>query len=643
MIKYTKQLKSKLFNLINKNPNAFNVKDDGDGWGNNGIINFLNNIWDLKGLPRVSNDDKWTSAYDDAVQHLVNNEDWTYEQTFIDYFKLLENDEGFTKFLETLVHPDFRNDLQEIELFVTLINVELASINYTLAVSDYKEDLPIYTLRESKQNDHVHILENEIPFVVGHHINEYPYFYLQINDWDDYGSETTFRLFYYKGIDDLEKIGDVKITNGESDKTREVIDKEFTSLKNSFCSLGQEDEYYENLKRIFNHKLPSILYALKDAAYFIEINDKFSSNSIYKYSLIRGDYAEQLSRSIRYVLEGRSLDDKYSFTYSFTPNYSSTPIEIDLKFNDTLEFSDRIFAVIGKNGAGKTQLITNLPLDISESKEESFEPHKPIFSKVIAVSYSVFDNFKKPNQKVDFNYVFCGLLNDDKSFPSKTEKNQKILEAYGKIKYHNRIEKWKQILSKFIDEDVLNDVFVINESHGNGDDNEFVINEGRFIINIDKLSSGQSIMLEIMTKIIANIRFDSLILFDEPETHLHPNAISQLISSIYELVESFDSYCLITTHSPIIIQNIFGKNVYVMEKDNNTPFLRKIGVESFGENLTVLTEDVFTNRDIDKHYKVILDKMIENYHNYEFIVKKIENENMPLSLNAKLYLKSKLL
>lgn len=377
MTKYTKQLKSKIFKIINKNSNAFNVKDEGNGWGNNGIINFLNNIWDLKTLPVVSGDNKWTNAYDDAVQHLVNNDDWTFEQTFIGYFKLLEKDEDFTKFLETVVHPDFRNDLQEIELFVTLINIELASVNYTLAISGYEEGLPIYTLRESKKNDKIDILENSIPFIVDNHshINEYPYFYLKTNNWDDYGSETTFRLFYYINLQEVEKIGDVKITDGKNEKTREIIDKKFTSLNDSFCSLGQEQEYYDNLQRIFSSKLTSVLYALKDAAYFVEINDKFSSNHIYRDSLTRGDEAEQLSRNIRLILEGRDLENKYNFTYTFTPNYSSTPVEIDLEFNDNLEFSDRIFAIIGKNGAGKTQFITNLPVDISESKVDVFKDH----------------------------------------------------------------------------------------------------------------------------------------------------------------------------------------------------------------------------------------------------------------------------
>jgi ABC-type multidrug transport system ATPase subunit len=640
MIKYSKELKSKIFKIIKKNSNAFNVKDD--GW-NNGIILFLNNIWDLKAMPRVSEDDRWTNAYDDALQHLVNNDDWSYEETFIDYFKLLEKDEDFTKFLETVVHPDFRNDLQETELYVALINVELSSINYTLATSNYKEDLPIYSIRRITKNDKIHILENSIPFVVDSYNDTYPYFNLKSDNWDDYGNETSFHLYYHSGESDIEKIGDLKITNGESDRTLDVIDKQFKNLNDTFCSVGMDEDYYKNLQRIFKHKLESVLYALKDASYFIEINDKFSSNEIYTKSLIRGDETEQFSRNIRFILEDRSLDNKYAFTYNFTPNYSSTPIKIDLNFKDNLEFSDRIFAIIGKNGAGKTQLITNLPIDISESKSNSFKPDKPIFSKIIAVSYSMFDNFKKPNQKVDFNYVFCGLLHDDKNIPSRTEKIHSFLESYKKIKHHNRVDKWMHILKNFIEEGVLKDVFINNALRGVGDDNEFKINEGKFIGLIDKLSSGQGIMLEIMTKIIANIRYDSLILFDEPETHLHPNAISQLISSIYELVESFDSYCLITTHSPIIIQNIFGKNVYVMEKDENVPSLRKIGVECFGENLTVLTEDVFSNRDINKHYKVILDKMIDNYKDYETIIEKIENKSYPLSLNAKLYLKSKLL
>ena len=158
MTKYTKKIKSKIFKILNKTPGTFDSRDDKF---HTGIISFLDNIWGLKGLPIVSGDDRYTNAYDEAVKHLVSNDDWSYEETFIDYFKLLEIDEDFTKFLETVVHPEFRIDLSEIELFVAIINDELAIINFTLAVSDYKEGFPIYTLRKTKKNDEIHILENK--------------------------------------------------------------------------------------------------------------------------------------------------------------------------------------------------------------------------------------------------------------------------------------------------------------------------------------------------------------------------------------------------------------------------------------------------------------------------------------------------
>ena len=154
------------------------------------------------------------------------------------------------------------------------------------------------------------------------------------------------------------------------------------------------------------------------------------------------------------------------------------------------------------------------------------------------------------------------------------------------------------------------------------------------------LSSGQSIILYIISEIVANIRFDSIILYDEPETHLHPNAISQLINTLYELVNEFQSYCIIATHSPLIIREIMSKNVFVIEREGNYPSIRKIGIESFGENLTVLTDEVFGNRGIPKQYKLILERMVNNGFNFDQIINKLETDNVPLSLNARIYLKS---
>ena len=147
-----------------------------------------------------------------------------------------------------------------------------------------------------------------------------------------------------------------------------------------------------------------------------------------------------------------------------------------------------------------------------------------------------------------------------------------------------------------------------------------------------KLSSGQSILLYIITEIVANIRYDSLIIYDEPETHLHPNAISQLINTIYELTNEFQSYCIIATHSPLIVRELLSRNVYVVEREGNIISLRKPLIETFGENLTTITEEIFGNRDIPNQYEKILNRLAQTGKSFDEILSIIESENITLSL-----------
>ena len=55
------------------------------------------------------------------------------------------------------------------------------------------------------------------------------------------------------------------------------------------------------------------------------------------------------------------------------------------------------------------------------------------------------------------------------------------------------------------------------------------LNVKKLLKLFDRLSSGERIMVYLWSQLVAYIRFDTLILFDEPETHLHPNAISELL------------------------------------------------------------------------------------------------------------------
>ncbi|SHG01653.1 AbiJ-related protein [Flavobacterium defluvii] len=614
-----------------------------------GTFDFLNKIWNLKEMP--STDSRYTNAEGDIYQHMINNNDWDFYYLFVEILKVYDDDEKFITLIHTFLLPEYRKDEDEIIAYVVEFNLKLEADKLKLSIYDYANGgIPIYHIYPLEEVDNIpiEIKKNSIPFVVFklgeknniNSIKHSEFFLLRENYWDDYSSRTTFYLYYIKDSF-TNVIGEIKIMVKDIAETIEVIPLQFYSLANDFCSLGQKEEFYKRLKDFFPNNFEDILFALCDCAFFSTKLEDFEKNHRFKNSLIRYDYAERTLRLIKYQLLNYDLNNLFHFEYNFTPKYSKESVNISFKFDNNKILANRIYAIIGKNGTGKTQLLTSLPLNIAQNNSSFFSPRVPLFSKMISVSYSIFDRFKIPLKTSKFNYVYCGLKNEKGKYISEQGLLLRFHYTWKKIESLERINKWRTILLNFIEEDIVNS-FLIKKESITSFNNQYRVDIDGFNKVKDYLSSGQNILLYIITEITANIRFDSLILYDEPETHLHPNAISQLINTIYELVDEFQSYCIIGTHSPLIIQELLSKNVYVMERNGNTPDIRRIGIESFGENLNTLTDDVFGNREIQKQYKRIIDEQIENGKKYDEILDLIQFDNSPLSLNARLYIKSKL-
>lgn len=643
MFELSKRLKLNLLRALLSEKELFGSSDDGEN-----IIRFLDDMMDLKSLP--STDSRYKDAYGDTYQHLVNNYDWEYEWVLTERFNIIDNNETFIEFLNRIIHPDLRKNEDDITKYYLLINPYLEKENLALkAIQLDTNGLRVYEVTSKKEADKtpIDIVQNNIPFFVDNYPRGFfddvatfkksgfdACFVLDPNKgWNDYGVWSTFTL-YYRSVDtEVITIGYPKIIHETESHTFDVLDKQFKVLGNQFCSLGQELDYYENLKRIFGNKFLNILWALQDSAFFPPILERFEHNSNFKNSLIRFNEPERLLREAKYELYGFNLDNLYSFKYAFKPNFTDDELEIDFDFSSDSLIPNRIYAIIGKNGTGKTQLVTTLPLDIANKKNDNFTPKAPLFSKVITVSYSSFDRFQIPKKTAEFNYVYCGLKDEN---GNRLEEDQLILrfnDSYSKIIEQQRDSNYIKIINQFIDIDILKQF--ISKKAG-----AYEINSSKFVATIRQLSSGQSILLYIITEIVANIRFDSLLIYDEPETHLHPNAISQLINTIYELTNEFQSYCIIATHSPLIVQELLSKNVYIIEKESNVITARKPLIETFGENLTTITEEIFGNRDIPNHFEKILTGLAETGKSFDEILTLIESKGIPLSLNARIYLKS---
>jgi ABC-type methionine transport system ATPase subunit len=123
-------------------------------------------------------------------------------------------------------------------------------------------------------------------------------------------------------------------------------------------------------------------------------------------------------------------------------------------------------------------------------------------------------------------------------------------------------------------------------------------------------------------------------LFDEPETHLHPNAVASLFLVLSEILVEFDSYAVVATHSPVVIQEIPAKRVLVFEREHNVTMAHPLLLESFGESVTELTRHVFETIEVESVYRRTLQELAQEESAEEVRAR----FDRGLSLNAEAYL-----
>lgn len=102
------------------------------------------------------------------------------------------------------------------------------------------------------------------------------------------------------------------------------------------------------------------------------------------------------------------------------------------------------------------------------------------------------------------------------------------------------------------------------------------------------ISDGTSTIMAIL--IALYFQESEIILIEEPERHIHPSLINQLIL----MMESVDKQVIITTHSPELLKyselesilfisrdgNGFSNIKGVMDNDTVKPFIEELGIDS---------------------------------------------------------------
>lgn len=463
---------------------------------------------------------------------------------------------------------------------------------------------------------------------------------LNYDNWNDYNYRTSFGMYYCDEYENVHEIGLLKIyyfnndearTNDYSVHTRCSIGESIVQLDTLFCSLGQDLSYYKNLKKFLPNDYFDILKRLNDIAIFEQIKNKYINENGVQISLLRFSGAEKaLAEAKDVILDRKSLEKDISFSYRAAVPYCEIPTVLKFDFQKSDSIPYRINILVGKNGTGKTQILSRLANSLSgytDNREiDSFLGKRPPIDRVMSISYSAFDSFRKLNpikknndSRSIFSYVYCGIQSEQGTL-SLDQLKANLRNSYTQVKTRNREHIWRDVLSVLMEKEHQRTM-------------ELVAMEKFEDIN---LSSGQQILICTITELIANIENESIILFDEPEIHLHPNAISNVLRMFYKLLDEFNSYAIFSTHSPLVLQEIPSKYIQILDRVEDVLSIRKPDIECFGNSINNIIYDVFDVTNKESNFKTVLANLAKE-RSYQEVLDIFDGG---LGLNALIYLKN---
>ncbi|PTE11881.1 AAA family ATPase [Mesorhizobium helmanticense] len=410
-------------------------------------------------------------------------------------------------------------------------------------------------------------------------------------------------------------MGKVKILHRPAKSNHKTLDKltalpnEFSSLDSGYISLGQSQDYYESLSAIFTTDgAIEVLEALRDIAEMPALSSDFDTDTAFRNGLERENSAKRARRFARAWVRQQDSQPDPAFTYSLNIGQGSVPTICDFAFDEKSKLPGRIVAIIGRNAVGKTMLLSHLAADLTQvdrisverqaKVEGRFSPGRPLFVRVIAISYSAFDKFRRPEVTPYSSYVYCGIR-DEKGSISQRALSQSYDTNRTRIRELGRAEDW-----------IFRILAVLGEDQGLSESSLRleIMREAPGTL-IDDLSSGQAILCHFVTALLAWIQTDTLVLFDEPETHLHPNALASLFLALTSILRQHRSFAVVATHSPVVLQEIPSRRVLHFVRTEATTVAELLTTESFGESVTELTRHVFKTMEVESLYKEVLSRL----------------------------------
>jgi predicted ATPase len=442
-------------------------------------------------------------------------------------------------------------------------------------------------------------------------------------------------------------IGAVKIGEFGRNETKERtrIPPEFEQLDDAFFSLGPGDDYYVGLNTLSDDTRLQILAALNDMAYDLDRFERAQFEPVTITSLLREMSTTEVKGQLHRLAHGGIRLTEYSFEYRRQSPNDGEPIRFGFNVTPDSQPPTNIHVIVGSNGVGKTRLLNEMalaqldPASLPVDTAGQFVGSDPRlgdgnpFAGLVFVSFSAFDPQHRlanlESSDPEFRYTYVGFqtpgaesediqdgLEQLESAPIESASVQsdvtaEFVRSVAHCREVPRRNRWKRALATLETDPIFEAANVSNLVDQSAEEaSETFLS----------LSSGHSIVLLTMTRLVETVEEKSLVVIDEPEAHLHPPLLSAFVRALSNLLVDRNGVAILATHSPVVLQEVPQSCVWKLRRHGAVTRILRPEIETFGENVGVLTREVFGLEVTDSGFHHLLSQAVRAHDSYEAVV-----------------------
>ncbi|MER6424028.1 AAA family ATPase [Streptomyces sp. NPDC001137] len=454
--------------------------------------------------------------------------------------------------------------------------------------------------------------------------------------WNDQGFVTMFHLVVHDEDGVRRDIGEVKIGQfGMTPRSSVPVPRDFDHLDDTFFALGQDDSYYTNLGNLRGDLREQVLSALRDMAFDARIFAQAKDEPVTQQSLLRFVKIAAVEEQFRRIAQGGERVTAFQVGYkSPTPSGSGRdPVVLTFAVTPESLPPTNIHVLIGRNSVGKSFLLNSLTRCIGDNEASEEQVGRIIeygrggratFTNLVSVTFSAFDDFPLLSED-DIGiarYAYVGLKAPAPNGPPRIKTPNRLLgdftESVEACLTGTRAKRWAYALrtlqyagSGFITDEWLED-FLATE---NADSRR---RKARRLFA--GLSSGHKVVLLTLTRLVEHVTERTLVVIDEPESHLHPPLLAAFIRALSDLLAERNGLAIVATHSPVVLQEVPASCVWKLNRYGNQLVAERPVIETFGENVGILTHEVFGLEVTDSGYHRYLKNVVRKNLSYEAVL-----------------------